>query len=410
MTVRILTGDARAMLATLPDASVQCCITSPPYLGLRDYGVAGQIGSEATPEAYIAALVAVFRDVWRVLRPDGVLLVNIGDSYNNFRSQKGPGQLVHGRDDLRGKPEPLSGGRGWAGLKEKDLCMMPAQVALALRADGWTLRSQMPWVKRSAMPESVNDRPTSAVEYVYLLTKGPRYFWDAEAIKREVSGNAHPRGLGLTPKSQAEGQGIKSNVSFHAAVNELVSSRNFRNTDLFYDSLEPPFGAITDAAGEIVALDVNPAALAIAHFAAFPPKLIEPLIRAGTSERGACAACGAPWVRQVDTPDFSQQPKRKSDRFDWRNGDRTSAGQAWQEWRNANPNVTTGWAPSCGCPAAEPVPCVVLDPFGGAGTVGLVADRLGRDAVLIELNPAYVRMAEARIRGDAPLFANVAAD
>lgn len=169
MTIRLLTGDAATVLRTLPDRSVQCCITSPPYLGLRVYLAKDhadkemEIGAENSPDAYVSALVAVFREVWRVLRDDGCAFVNIGDGYNNFRVSKGPGQAVHGRNKLNGKPAPDSGGRGWVGAKEKDLLMMPARVALGLQSDGWYLRSQMPWLRRNVMPESVEDRAGSAV-------------------------------------------------------------------------------------------------------------------------------------------------------------------------------------------------------------------------------------------------------
>ena len=230
-------GDCRAVLATLPTQSVHCCVTSPPYFGLRDYGTAtwdggdpncdhkqgrngsgradgivddrgqrnrdgvgsmggdcnkcgairidSQIGLEATPDAYVAELVAVFREVRRVLRDDGTLWLNLGDSYNNFRVSKGPGQAVHGRDKLNGKPAPDSGRRGWKGLKEKDLIGIPWRVAFALQADGWYLRQDIIWSKPNPMPESVTDRCTKAHEYLFLLTKSARYFYDADAIKED---------------------------------------------------------------------------------------------------------------------------------------------------------------------------------------------------------------------------------
>jgi DNA modification methylase len=187
----ILCGDARRTLLFLPDQLAQTCVTSPPYFGLRDYGGGdAEVGREKTLEDYVANLVAVFREVRRVLRDDGTLWLNIGDSYNNFRSQMGPGQGVHGREKLNGKPSPTSRRRGNEGLKEKDLIGVPWEVAFALRADGWFLRSDVIWHKPNPMPESVTDRPTSAHEHTFLLTKSPSYFYDHEAMKEpETTGN-----------------------------------------------------------------------------------------------------------------------------------------------------------------------------------------------------------------------------
>jgi DNA methylase len=281
-------------------------------------------------------------------------------------------------------------------FKAKDLMMLPELLALSLQADGWFVRSQMPWVKRSAMPESATDRPTSAVEYVFMLTKRARYFWDGEAVKRTTNGNTHSRGTKRSPPIEAAGVGHKDWCAYMTR-DEEITTRNFRNSDLFFGSLEAPYGLICDADGVPLALDVNPAAFTGAHFATFPPGLIEPLIRAGTSERGCCAACGAPWVRQTEGTVR----------------DRTFDGSGGIDERKANGRggsagfivtTTTGWRASCSC-NADVVPATVLDCFLGSGTTALVADRLGRDAIGIELNPAYAEMARARIKHDAGLFA-----
>lgn len=481
MTVRILQGDARTVLATLPANSVQCCVTSPPYLGLRDYQTAtwdggdpacdhakpwaggvrdagrdraasggtfhdspiakqitrqhsgacpkcgatridAQIGREASPEAYIAALVGVFREVKRVLRDDATLFLNLGDSYNNFRTQMGPGQAVHGRDELRGKPAPLNGGRGHVGLKEKDLMMMPARVALALQADGWTLRSQMPWLKRSTMPESVGDRPTSAVEYVYLFTKGPHYYWDAAAVQRVGADSSMERlaqNVAAQTGSMRANGGTKTNGPMRAVG---ATMRNFRNSDLFFDSLEQPYGLICDAEGLPIAIDVNPGSFAGAHFATFSPKLIEPLIRAGTSERGCCAVCGAPWVRmEVRTaPDGRTIRVSASERFASVDGKPLMGDNAYTQDELIRAGFSAkqgliqkagaGWSQSCSCPPSEPVPCTVLDCFAGAFTAPMVADRLQRHAIGIELSEKYCAMARARIIHDAGMFADLRAE
>jgi len=305
MVIRVISGDCRAILPTLPDASVQCCVTSPPYYGLRDYGVDGQIGLEPTPDEYVAEMVAVFREVRRVLRDDGTLWLNIGDSYNNFRPQMGPGQAVHGRDKLNGKPAPKSRMRGNVGYKEKDLLGIPWLLAFALRADGWYLRSDIIWHKPNPMPESVRDRPTSAHEHVFLLTKSARYYYDTEAAQEEITSDRAP-----SRKAKATGVGHTVLRGVGTAYNGEGATRNARN--VWTIATQPYSGA---------------------HFATMPPDLAERCIKAGT--------------KPGDT---------------------------------------------------------VLDPFGGAGTTGLVADRLGRHAVLIELNPAYQTLATDRVQDDAPLL------
>ena len=358
MTVTILEGDSRTVLGTLPDASVQCCVTSPPYFGLRDYGHDGQIGLEQTPEAYVAEMVALFREVRRVLKDDGTLWLNLGDSYYNYRpgsydDNRGHSFGASREDGKRGMPsDPSTNKRGTVinGLKEKDLIGIPWRVALALQQpdavcsfcnavehvsdwtrgpatrytharcpsceewsvpetlDGWYLRSDVIWHKPNPMPESVTDRPTKAHEYVFLLTKSARYFYDAEAIAEEVQSDRAP-----SRKAKRTGAG-------HAALRPNGSAYDgegtHRNARTVWSIPSQPYKG--------------------AHFATMPPELADRCIRAGS--------------RAGDT---------------------------------------------------------VLDPFGGAGTTGLVADRLGRDATLIELNPAYASLARQRITNDSPMFAEV---
>jgi DNA modification methylase len=385
MSVTILCGDCRDVLQQMPDGSVHCVVTSPPYWGLRDYQLAGQIGLEPTPDAYVATMVEVFHEVRRVLRKDGTLWLNLGDSY-----AADGGFFANAPSNVNGNKQSTNrGSRHQArkptdGLKPKDLCGIPWRVAFALQADGWWLRQDIIWSKPNPMPESVTDRCTKAHEYLFLLTKSERYFYDAEAIKEaaadSVIARANYKVGGINRDASRNDGDIGSRQSF----SDFANGRNKRSV---WEIATSPFPE--------------------AHFATFPPALIEPCIKAGTSERGCCAKCGAPWVRQVEKPDFTDQPKRKTSKdAHLRNGDRTSAGQAWQEWRNANPDRQLGWAPSCKCDAPT-VPCTVLDPFGGAGTTGLVGDRLQRNAILIELNPEYAAMMRRRIENDAPLFAHV---
>jgi DNA modification methylase len=284
--------------------------------------------------------------------------------------------------------------------------MMPARLALALQADGWWLRSQMPWVKRSPMPESVTDRPASAVEYVFLLTRSARYFYDAEAVRQGISETTIKRWGDRTQRTESPGTAPDRNDSGGSGETTCgvnSAGRNFRNSDLFYSSLEPPHGLISGEDGPL-ALDVNPKGFPGAHFATFPPKLVEPCIKAGTSEKGCCPACGAPWVREVDRKLATVMSPASQ------YGHGAARNDGGRSMLCGASSTTLGWSPSCGCAASDVVPCTVLDPFGGAGTVALVADRLGRDAVLIEIKADYAAMAAQRVRGDGGLFSQVLED
>lgn len=293
--------------------------------------------------------------------------------------------------------------------------LIPFMVAEALRQDGWYLRSVIPWVKKNPMPESVQDRPATAIEYLFLFSKKARYYWDGEAVRREHA-----------PKSLTHRGGGKAggHPDHQDAVGKVASGnwgawdkariidpagRAFRNSDPFFDSWQ---GLWCDEDGDPLALVVNPAALKEAHFASFPPKLVEPFVRAATSERGCCPTCGAPWRRVTKpTPEYQATLERLRSDPAWKGARRAEAiaiGNAFGSRATREPAgyQTLGWEPGCACPPAEPVPCVVLDPFGGSGTTGLVADRLGRSAVLIELNPEYAEMARRRIADDAPMLTN----
>jgi DNA modification methylase len=404
VSVTILHGDCRDVLATLPAASVQCCVTSPPYYGLRDYGVDGQIGLEPTPDAYVAQMVAVFRAVRRVLRDDGTLWLNIGDSYAGSRC--GPQSALGEMADrsIASQREMRSAGNHVArpGAKPKDLLGIPWLLAFALRADGWFLRSEIIWHKPNPMPESVRDRPTKAHEQVFQLSKRAQYFYDQHATLEGVSPNTHAR---LSQDVQAQigsdrahaggktngrmkavgrkfdpGQGNKNNPSFDAAMAIMPEQRNARS--VWTIATQPYSGA---------------------HFATMPPDLAERCIKAGTSERGQCPHCGAPWGRVMDKQHYGAW-KEDGVRGDAMVASQDKGLRGADFYKNFKPPVATGWAPSCACPAHDPVPQTVLDPFGGAGTTGLVADRLQRHALMIELNPAYASLARDRIHGDAPLL------
>ncbi len=329
--IQILQGDCREVLKTLPDCSVHCCVTSPPYFGLRDYGCAGQIGLEPTPEAYVEKLVAVFREVRRVLRDDGVLWLNLGDSYANNRGT--------GASPLMGEKQATNIGSHLGrlivpdGLKPKDLIGIPWRVAFALQADGWYLRQDIIWHKPNPMPESVTDRCTKAHEYIFLLAKSPRYYYDAEAIKEDVAESQVGR-----VRDDVIG-GNKGDDVHHSPGGRYSKGRGGRNAfrgqgHFRYGENGPANRAGRNmkdiAAGEdkrnrrsVWTVTTKP--YREAHFATFPPSLIRPMILAG-------------------------------------------------------------------CPAGG----TVLDPFGGSGTTGEVAASEGRKAILIELNPQYVKLAQGR--------------
>jgi DNA modification methylase len=434
MTVNIINGDCRAVLPTLDAESFDCIVTSPPYWGLRDYGTAtweggdadcdhshflggggaasakqmtssgtqkyqyrdicgkcgarrvdSQIGLEPTLDAYVEEMASLGDALWRVLKPSGTFWLNLGDSYSmSTKGSSGKG------DKQVSNAGTILADRRWAiqpGLKPKDLCGVPWRVAFALQARGWWLRSAIVWHKPNPMPESVTDRPTSAYEMVFLLTKADRYFYDADAIADAATfaGKTISLGEKSFSKGQSSGAGVAASGNALNDTYEVKATRNARN--VWTISTQPFKGS---------------------HFATMPPDLAERCIKAGTSEKGCCPHCGKAWFRNVE-----QDPCDKAGRI--------ASGEKWgpQNIIGAKANNAggfdrfsgqkrfIGWRPTCDCPAHEPIPARVLDPFGGAGTTGLVADRLGRNATLIELNPAYRDMGAVRITDDAPLFANV---
>jgi DNA modification methylase len=350
MTVRILIGDARRRLKDLPDESVQCIVTSPPYFGLRDYGVAGQIGLESTPDAFVAEMVALFREARRVLRDDGTLWLNLGDSYAG--SGRGIGDT---KTDNRGQTasrdfhdamvDAGAIGRHWVkpplGLKQKDLIGIPWRVAFALQADGWWLRQDIIWSKPNPMPESVTDRCTKAHEYLFLLSKNAIYSYDADAIRTPYSAETKALSFETMDYKRRDKYRAPGNVNPSKGQAAYENSDDLQRTKaglLNYAERARDEG-VPAGANKRSVWTVPSQAFADAHFATFPPTLIEPCILAGCPKGGT-----------------------------------------------------------------------VLDPFGGAGTTGLVADRLGRNAILIELNPEYAAMAERRIKGDAGMMADVRLD
>lgn len=338
-TVKILTGDWIDQLRTLPDDSVQCVVTSPPYWGLRDYGVAGQLGLEKTPTAYVSKMLEGFREVRRVLRGDGTCWVNLGDSYATGGGSVGraPGGGDQGERFIRAgmintQPNRLP----IAGLKPKDLVGIPWRVAFGLQDDGWYLRSEITWCKKAPMPESVTDRPTSATEKIFLFTKSESYFYNAEAVRNPPS-EAMLKQVADGYEGQAlklfESNGVQNASSVKSRIIENARKRidKQRGHPRLHTGLNGQWDHLSK--DEQMACGSNmrnywilgPAPTFENHFATFPPEIPRRCILAGSSS-----------------------------------GD------------------------------------TILDPFGGSGTTGEVALELGRSAILIELNPKYVEMASKR--------------
>jgi DNA modification methylase len=429
MAVTILQGDVMDRLRELADGSVQCCVTSPPYWALRSYLPADsalkryELGAEPVHDClgwatgqpcgacYVCKMVQVFREVRRVLRDDGVLWLNLGDSYaggggfcptapssqpDAVKVRGGFGSMLDGRL-IKGQIKPGNG------LKPKDLCGIPWRVALALQADGWYLRSDVIWAKPNAMPESVQDRCTKSHEYIFMLAKSERYFFDAEAIKEPSTGQTGSAANFARDTKEADVPGQARTQ--HRTEREPTEDNGTRNKRDVWTIPTFPYSGT--------------------HYAVFPPALVEPMIKAGTSQAGACPRCGAAWERVVERESrvpWSERKEKGATRGDLARGYNANHGEGTDHTLGCS-TTTLGFRPTCSCQcqypdvslpkddpvrnAYVPVPCTVLDPFAGAGTTLLVADRLGRDAIGIELNPEYVTMAEQRIYGDAPLFAMV---
>jgi DNA modification methylase len=396
--VALYCGDALATLRELPAGSVHCCVTSPPYWGLRSYCGEGtpekahEMGLEPDPTTYVAGMVAVFAEVRRVLRDDGTLWLNLGDSY----VANGSGQVPQTKDH-KGSGFPGPNRDGLTGLAPKNLVGIPWRVAFALQADGWYLRQDIIWHKPNPMPESVTDRCTKAHEYMFLLSKSARYWYDAEAIKEPCeSGPSDIRKM-EQKLQRFDAKHFHTDPGPLAAANPSTNIGNKR-------AVGDPSGRNRRSVWTIATAPYSGA-----HFATFPPKLIEPCILAGCPDR-CCPKCGAGWERIIEKSGGS------IGHGSWTCHDEKDAERGMVQNQTAAKAKTTdgsytvrtvGFRSTCGCGDTATVPGVVLDPFGGSGTTGAVAVAHGRRAVLIELKPdglAQARVGEAcelRRRADA---------
>lgn len=453
--VTILQGHVITELQGLAPESVHMSVLSPPYWGLRDYGLPpqvwddqggcehgwgekhlgdtrqigagyggnrcleknrfengkpkphikisqgqfcrhcnawrGSLGLEPTPELYIQHIVQVFKEIWRVLRKDGTVWLNLGDSYAGGGRAGKNGQAYGGleaqnRCNTQVKWGPPTG--KIEGLKPKDLCGIPWRVALALQADGWWLRSDIIWSKPNPMPESVTDRPTRSHEYVFLLTKSARYYYDQEAVREKLAESTLADSRNATGRhTQGEKEGSKyfdndnvPHLSSWYRGKVFVNPEAGRNLRSVWTIATQPFPD--------------------AHFATFPEKLVEPCIKAGTSEKGCCPECGGPWVRVVEKGELKKLRGNSTagPRYD----------KVVRNMPNYSPGIyseskTIGWIPICGCDLevslgkVAAVPCTVLDPFDGSGVTAIVAKKLGRRCIIIELKEEYCSMPLKRL-------------
>lgn len=349
MSVKIYIGDALECLKKLPDNSVDCCVTSPPYWGLRDYGVTGQLGLEKTPEEHVAALIKVFCEVYRVLKPEGTLWVNYGDTYASSVNGRAAAEVVNDNRMFRDKPFSTVVGK----LKPKDLVGLPWLLAFALRDKvGFYLRSDIIWHKPNCMPESAKDRPVKAHEYMFLFSKSPRYFYNYAAALEPVAANdngkiQHPNALrfdrvvneperpGHNDSQHRLSRGKGNNKSFRGG-GAYTRNQSFQNTADVGNKTRGNQENLSGMRNRRTVWSIASRGFTEAHFATFPTELVRPCLLAG-------------------------------------------------------------------CPAGG----IVLDPFGGAGTTALEAERQQKSSILIELNPEYAEMSRRRIAQDCGMFCNI---
>lgn len=459
----VLVGDALTRLRELADGSVHVAITSPPYFQQRDYATGtwtggdpacdhkpgnarrvgattlgggtatsghqqegyrdtcpkcgarredAQLGQEAWPDClgwatgnacgccYVCKLVAVFREVKRVLRSDGVCFINLGDSFSSQLTSSGRYAIA----DICPEVKVYFREVAPPDLKPKDLCGIPWRVALALQADGWYLRSEIIWSKLAPLPESVTDRPTRSHEQIFLFSKSERYYFDADAVK-EPFADARMGNPGGGKRNYAPGNRNDATDSAFLTWNAdgEKTGRNLRSVWVL--GPEPSTAQFCAACHTLYtgperrkpgqACRCGATDKWVAHFAAFVSAIPRRAILAGSSEMGCCPKCGSPWARIVERTD---QPAAgmKGSTFDTGKtgardgGDRTQPGPRYAK-------RATGWKPGCTCLPAPPIPATVLFPFVGSGTTLLVAQELGRAGIGIDLRPEYAALTQARL-------------
>lgn len=440
---KIYQGHALEVLKTFPDNFVDTCPSSPPYWAIRDYGtppvrwpeitfrlneytppitVSEQdacLGMEPNPVDFIAHIVAIYREVRRVLKPTGTAWMNFGDGYaaSNYGSGGGWAKSKEGYDNAPAQERSLFKDPGYKhGIKNKDLIGMPWLLAFALRADGWYLRSDIIWAKPNPMPESVSDRPTKGHEYIFLLAKSSDYFYDAEAIKT-VSKNPQDDARRLSQVKEEHKSipdELRNGLRITKSGNKKRVYGNERDGINSANNIAASVPWEGTKANKRTVWTIPTQAYPDAHFATFPEEIPFECIKAGASEYGCCNQCGAPYERIVEKELVPTSKAAKTFVIDERdmNADAQDQGsnrakdghKAW----HAYISKTTGWQPTCKCiqntSGGGVCPSVVLDMFSGSGTTFTVARKLNRDAVAIELNPAYITLSDKRKYKELGLF------
>jgi DNA modification methylase len=430
----ILQGDALHWLPKLPAASVHCCVTSPPYWGLRDYGIAPTkwpavtytifgkkhrvkamtccLGLEPTPEAFTGHIVLLFRQLHRVLRNDGTLWLNLGDSYAQGSKNRTAEQAARKSTLIGSKGTQISCAKQpnkiVGLLKPKDLVGIPWMVAFALRDDGWYLRQDDIWAKDAVMPESVTDRCTKSHEYLFQLSKKRDYYYDHVAIKEDAVYDVDDQ------QTIRRKERVSDDVK--CVVGEKINAFRKLYPEGKHGATHQSAKTVNGTRNKRSVWRVNPKPFPEAHFATFPQELIIDCIKAGTSEHGCCSDCGAPHYRQYENVLTPGPKAAKTNVVDARDmvADKQDQGSNRQKDGHLpghlpghfNAAVTTGWTPSCKCEIEDinVIPAVVLDLFMGAGTTAVTARKLNRNFIGIELNEKYIAIAEKRLQKELGLF------
>jgi DNA modification methylase len=412
-------------------------------LGLEESPDCGRRGAGACGRCYVCHMVVVFREVRRVLRDDGCAWVNYGDSYSGgggfspdapsnqpeaAAARRAPYNQAGRRND--GGSRLYKGRQPAPGLKQKDLCGIPWRVAFALQADGWWLRSAFPWVKVNPMPESVQDRPTTAHENLFLLTKRDSYFYDSDAVRAPsapstLERDRYSRIVQSGNKSYVPGSPDHSGIHAPYSVvhdHETPSNpagRNRRTSDWFLESLDERIaeqraylqhlesvrrkgGMLVDEGGDPLAVVLSTESFRGAHFATMPRRLVEPCLKASTSQAGCCPRCSAPLARVTEKLEGDHEtagrPKKTAGMAS-KTSTLSLSGNGSKEWaERGGKSLTVGWTPTCSCTeTANPVPSLVLDPFCGAATTLVVAEALGLRAIGLDLSREYLTMSRRRL-------------
>jgi DNA modification methylase len=344
---QLVCGQSQDVLKSFKDNTFQTVVTSPPYWQLRDYFADGQLGQEGTPEEYIDNMVNIFREVKRVLRKDGTVWLNIGDSYNNSSG--------HARSKPEWQRKGRAGGSSDKGafkhsiIKKKDLVGMPWRIAFALQADGWYLRCDIVWEKENPMPDGAKDRPTRGHEYVFMLSKSPKYYYDYFATLEETKSK---------PKSVQRFGARVQKGTFRQDQERTFEHYGKRNIRSVWTTAVSRFRG--------------------GHFATFPSELIEKPILGSVSEKGCCPQCYSPWKRIIEKVKKGKELEL----------------------------VSTGWEPTCQCGIEETERCIVLDPFNGVATTGVVSLKHNNYYVGVDVNEEYLQISRERFNPADDVFKN----